>query len=139
MTFQSLCEHCRAITKYIRFCNPPPYGNRTLWSVSMRALVPQQQGPAKSLFIRIISTVIVYRLPDFQRHDTFHSQVDFLLQFLGGPIKDIQMSTIITLCDILDIQAFRETSRVTPLGTDHNIVIRLIPVVISVKKNQLYD
>ena len=30
MIFQSFCEHCWAITKSIRFCNPPPYGNRTL-------------------------------------------------------------------------------------------------------------
>jgi hypothetical protein len=78
------------------------------------------------------------KVPDLQGHDTFRSKINPLNEFSFFPVKDIEMSTKVSFFDIFKIKTFSHTPNVSPFGTDHNIMIRLVPKIVS-KRGNIFD
>merc|ERR1712156_755467 len=99
--------------------------------VAFAGLVKAENVGVESRTNESLSGARIVKESDFQRHDAFHAQVDFLNQFALLPVIDIDVSAVVASGHIFHVKAFHETTRVTPLSTDHHIVMGLVPVVIS--------
>ena len=74
---------------------------------------------------------------DLQWHDSLQTKINLLHHLPLLPVVHIEMSAVVAILHILQIQSTEEASWMPPLGGDQNIVIRLIPEIVA-KKNYLF-
>ena len=73
-------------------------------------------------------------VPNFQRHDALHTDVDSLNKFAFLPIKHIQMCSIIAACQISWVESILKCPNIPPLSGNHYVVEGLVPKIISDQK-----
>jgi len=51
------------------------------------------------------------------------------------PVEDVEVSSEISGCHVIQVQAVLQAADVAPLGADHHVVVRLVPEVVSEQFN----
>merc|ERR1719510_2379868 len=93
-------------------------------------VVPEHVGEQSRAYESLRSFRVMQE-PDLQGHHALKAQVNLLDQLLLFPVVNIQMSPVVAFLHISNVQTSEEGPGMSPLSGDHDVMVRLVPEVVT--------